>query len=160
MLTSNKVLVAGGIVSVTLVRPPGTDVQLLPVYAALRNHFKLALLYKQELSTIGAGLLKVTFDPPFGCPSQEEPGLANWNATPGLPSQSALIYHLLSSFMPLALQDEKRVYNLDLDKVKGLQFEDIDLTVFWKIRGELDIHSQEEEVFYAIVDDLGVLVDG
>jgi hypothetical protein len=50
MLTSNKVLVEGGIVSVTLVRPPGTDVQLLPVYAALRNHFKLALLYKPRQS--------------------------------------------------------------------------------------------------------------
>jgi hypothetical protein len=115
--------------------------------------------YKQELSTVGAGLLGITFDPASGCPSQEEPGLTNWNNTPGLPKQSALVYHLLSSFMPLALMDEKRVSHSDLNKVKGLQFERIDLTMFWKIRGELNIHSQKEEVFYAIVDDLGVLAD-
>src|SRR5665213_1444279 len=56
-LSANRVLVEAGIIHVRLARPPGTASQLAPVFAALRNHYRLTLLYSESLERVGAGLL-------------------------------------------------------------------------------------------------------
>ncbi len=151
-LTVNRVLVENGKIRVQLARPPGTASQLDPVYAALRNHYRLTLLYGEALERVGAGLLApVEFDCPTGNPSQEVESLRDWNRIRGLGTQSALIFHLLSSFMPEATIDEQRVAASTLGRLQGKGFEPVDLSSFRAIRSTHDRRSPDELAFRALL---------
>jgi hypothetical protein len=89
-LTEGRVQVREGEVFASLLRPPGSDAQMKPFYHALRNHFRLILLYTEPLGLLGAGLLNTRFDPETGCPQKESSALAEWRSIPGFATQGAL----------------------------------------------------------------------
>jgi len=85
-LTDNRVLVVGCKIEVTMVKPPNTGSILRPLYSALRNHFRLVMLYDKELNSIGAPITNIELAPSTGTPSLINPGLAEWNMISGLAS--------------------------------------------------------------------------
>ena len=99
-LTEDRILVRGGVVNVRMVRPPHTDSQMTPVFSALRNHFRLILLYQQELALVGAGIVSLTFEPMTGCPLHESRTLESWYRIRGINSELAFVFHLLTTFFP------------------------------------------------------------
>ena len=149
-LTAGRVLVDEGVVNVTLVRPPGTDNQLLPVYQALRNHFRLTGLYATSLSILGGVTLNMSFAPETGCPVAENPSLSGWSDIRGLPTQDVMAFHVLCSFLPLALQDSTRVTNDNLQRVCELGLESIDLSCFHRAWGAVENRSSWEMAVAAI----------
>ena len=149
-LTSTRVLVNKGLIQVRFRRPPNTDAQLAGVFAALRNHYRLALLYLRELESVGAGILRLEFLPANGCPDEESPDLDFWPRLPGFHTQGALRFHLLNSFMPEALLDARRVAATDLQRFRSHSFEQVDLQEYHEIRGVTELHSQEEQAFSAL----------
>ncbi|MCL5124793.1 MAG: hypothetical protein M1511_09910 [Deltaproteobacteria bacterium] len=74
----------------------------------------------------------------------------DWNKIDGLQTQAALNYCLLSSFMPLALRNTRRVCNKELDRVIDLQMEDINLEDFYRIRGTNQVRSPYEQTMNAL----------
>lgn len=150
-LTLGRVLVEQGRVSVRLGRPPGSDAQLDPIFVALRNHFLLVRLYLSELAQIGAGLHGVDFDPPSGGPSAFAEQLDGWEQLPGFHTQSALAFHLLGSFMPEALMDERRVSQETLKKLAAQGLSPIDLTDFYNVRGSREPRMPVEQGFLALL---------
>jgi hypothetical protein len=151
-LTTNRVLVDCGVIRVRLARPPGTASKMTPVYAALRNHYRLALQYSEALERVSAGLLApIEFDPPAGTPVLEASGLQNWHRIQGLATQSALIFHLLSSFFPEATLDNRRLPEETVGRLRAQGFEPVDLTNFQAMRGSRDRRSPEELAFRALI---------
>ena len=153
-LTSGRVLVSSGVVSVRMVRPPCTGKELEVAFRALRNHFRLVRLYDAALKAIGVGPLDVQFEPSHGCPPDECVELSDWQLLPGLATQDALAFHLLNSFMSMALLDERRVPQTDLDRLALLGIETVDLTFFRRIAGEREIRSPSEAAFHAILNEM------
>jgi hypothetical protein len=151
-LTANRVLVDGGVIRVQLARPPGTVAQLNSVYAALRNHYRLALAYGEALEQVGAGLLApIEFDPANGTPTLESQGLEGWHSIQGLATQPALVFHLLTSFMPEALLDGQRLSVETINRLRNHGLETVDLTTFHAIRGNRERRLPEELVFRALM---------
>jgi hypothetical protein len=150
-LTMNRILVREGVVHVKMVRPPGTDAQLSRVFAAIRNQLRLSLLYLRPLGFLQAGLLRVDFDPLQGPPQEEAQDLESWNQIPGLQTQDALNYCLLSSFMPLALGDRRRVTREDIEMTRDLGLEQINLDQFYRIRGTGESRSPYEQTVNSIL---------
>jgi len=151
-LTANRVFVDGGVIRVQLARPPGTVAQLDSVYAALRNHYRLALIYCEALEQVGAGLLTpIEFDPPNGTPPLEAQSLEGWHKIQGLATQPALVFHLLTSFMPEALLDNQRVSTTVNGKLLNRGLEVVDLDTFHAIRGNRERRLPEELIFRAIM---------
>jgi hypothetical protein len=150
-LTTNRVLVIGGRVNVKLARPPQTDARIEPVMTALRNHYRLALLYVSELSQVGAALLSVDFDPSTGLPTDEANEIRDWNQMPEFRFQSALVYQLLESFMPQALLDPRRVPPADIQRLMTFGLQPVDLTDFYRIRGALAPRTAIERSFHALL---------
>jgi len=150
-LTVNRVSVAGGRVNVKLARPPKTDAPIEPVMTALRNHYRLALLYVSELSQVGAALLSVDFDPSTGLPIDEANEIRVWNQMPEFRFQSALVYQLLESFMPQALLDAQRVSAGDIQRLTTFGLQPVDLTDFYRIRGVLAPRTAVERSFHALL---------
>lgn len=153
-LTQNHVLVEDGIVRVEMLRPPGTDAQIAPVFAALRNHYRLAMLYVGSLGLLGAGLLNLEFTPASDVPHSEAPSLSRWDKLPALPTQQALCFLLLRSFMPHALLDDRRVSAEDMGHLKSVGMESVDLSGFRQLAGEMEVRTPEEQAFHAICADL------
>jgi hypothetical protein len=150
-LTADRVLIQGGRLRVIMQRPPGTDAQIEPVFRALRNHYRLVLLYLRELSHVNANILRIDFDPADGCPKAISNDLQDWRMLRGYATQSSLVYHLLNSFMPEALLDRRRIPGQQCQRLKSLGFEDVDLTDFFRIRGTLEFHSEDEQAFQALL---------
>lgn len=150
-LTRGRVLVEKGRVSVRLARPPGTDAQLDVIFVALRNHYSLVMLYIRELGQVGAGLHGVDFDPPLGGINLEAEELADWNSLEGFGTQTALLYHLLGSFMPQALMDARRVDSDTLRRLAAQGLTPVDLTQFYAIRGAREPRLPIEQAFHALL---------
>lgn len=150
-LTQGRVFVERGCVSVRLARPPGTDAQLNVVFTALRNHFSLVMLYLRELGQVGAGLHGVQFDPPLGSVSLVAEELAGWNELEGFGTQRSLIYHVLGSFMPEALMDDRRLDTDTLRRLTSLGISTVDLTSYYKIRGSSEPRLSSEQAFLALL---------
>lgn len=150
-LTLGRVLVEKGRIVVRLGRPPNSDAQLDPIFVALRNHFLLVRLYLTELSQVGAGLHAVEFDPPAGGPISFADQLDGWEKLPGFQTQYALVFHLLGSFMPEALMDERRVPESTLRKLRAQGLSPLDLTDFYKIRGSQEPRMFIEQGFLALL---------
>lgn len=152
-LTLGRVLVEQGRVAVRLGRPPGTDAQLDPIFVALRNHFLLVRLYLAELAQVGAGLHAIEFDPPTGGPMSFAEQLDGWELLPGFHTQAALAFHLLGSFMPEALLDDKRLSAVVLKKLWAQGLTAVDLDEFYKIRGAREPRMFVEQGFLALLGD-------
>jgi len=149
-LTQGRVLIVEDTINVKIVAPPGTGGQLTPVFAGLRNHFRLALLYREALNPFSGAGLNAEFNTPNGCPVAMAQDLVGWNRIPGFGSESALAYHLLSSFMPIGLLDPKRVDPATLARTACANLEQVDLALFHKIHGESEPRSADEHVFRAL----------
>jgi len=67
-------MVSKGKIEVKIARPPGTDMQITPVFAALRNHYRLITLYNHSLGLLEVGPIKICFDPEIG----KAPELEKW----------------------------------------------------------------------------------
>lgn len=150
-LTQGRVLVNYGRVSIRLARPPETDAQLDVIFLALRNHFSLVMLYLRELGQVGAGLHGIDFDPPAGGVSFIAEGLAGWSNLEGFGTQTALVYHLLGSFMPEALMDARRVDPDTLRRLTTQGLTAVDLTQFYSIRGAREPRLPAEQAFLALL---------
>jgi hypothetical protein len=152
-LTADRVLVEGGVIRVRLARPPGTTSKLTPVYAALRNHYRLALLYREALEQVSAGLLAaVEFDPPTGMPVLEASGLGDWRGISGLATEPALVFHLLLSFLPEATLDNRRLDGATISRLRAQRLEPVDLTNFQATRGSRERRwSPDELAFRALI---------
>jgi len=150
-LTQGRVLVERGRVSVRLARPPGTDAQLDMVFTALRNHFSLVMLYLRELGQVGAGLHGIDFDPPLGGVKLIVEDLSGWNDLEEFGTQTALVYHLLGSFMPEALMDTRRVDPDTLRRLAAQGLASVDLTQFYAIRGTREPRLPIEQAFNALL---------
>jgi len=150
-LTHGRVLVEAGVIRVELRRPPNSDAQLAPVYSALRNHYRLALLYLRELGQVNAGILNLVVFPENGCPDEQAENLDGWERLQGFATQSALVFQLLNSFMPEALLDTRRVDPETIERLRALGLEKVDLQHFYVIRGDLELHSYEEQAFLALL---------
>ncbi len=150
-LTQGRVLVERGRVAIRLARPPGTDAQLDLVFVALRNHFSLIMLYLRELGQVGAGLHGIDFDPPHGGASVTVAELSGWRELPGFGTQTALVYHLLGSFMAEALMDKRRIPTDVLNRLATHGLAPIDLTQFYVIRGVREPRLPVEQAFLALL---------
>lgn len=150
-LTQGRVLIEQGRICVNIVRPPDTDAQFDPVFVALRNHYSLVRLYLGELGQVAAGLLGIDFNPPTGGPSSFANELKGWNRLNDFQTQSALVFHLLGSFMPEALVDQRRVEAATLVRLNTQGLNPIDLTNFHAIRGENEPRTHLEQNFTALL---------
>jgi len=144
-LTTGRLLVVEGRAHVRMLRPPLTDIGLAPVFAALRNQLRLALFYNAPLRTIGAGMLAVEFDPPSGAPTDDAPELGKWWESGYTPTQEALCYHLLTSFMPEALADSRT-----LSQAPQVGLEPVDLALKYHVEGRYFALPPVERVFRAM----------
>jgi hypothetical protein len=151
-LTEGRVLVERGRVSICFARPPDTDAQLDIIFVALRNHFSLVMLYLRELGQVGAGLDGIDFNPRSGAISLIAEALASWNSFEEFGTQTALVYHLLGSFMPEALMDERRVDSDTLRRLRARGIMPVDLTQFYAIRGAREPRLAAEQAFLALLN--------
>ncbi len=150
-LTANRVLVIDGRINVRLARPPRTDARAESILTALRNHYRLVMLYLAALGQVNASLLSVDFDPPIGLPNSEAAELDGWSDMPEFRFQSALVYHLLESFMPEALLDARRISEENIQRLVTLGLQRIDLTEFYQIRGTSAPRTSLEQSFHALL---------
>ena len=150
-LTSGRILVTEGKILVTLARPAFTDGQIKPIFAALRNHYRLVKLYTKPLSILGAGLLDVFFStdavPDIVCSELE-----HWRIIPGIPSQQALVYHVLNSFFPEALLDTRKVTSDFLNRLHGFGMEAIDIHLLTDNQGIFEVRSPYEQTYQALLN--------
>ena len=151
-LTIGRVLVLRGMIDIEFGRPPGTDSQIEPVFVALRNHYNLVRTYATQLSQVGAGILGLNFTPPNGVPLTEVRELDRWAEIKEFQFQSALVYHLLESFMPEALLDARRCDTTVLERLTKLGLTPIDLTDFYRFRGDVAPRTALEQSFHALLN--------
>ncbi len=153
-LTVGRVLVQAGRVFVRFARPPGTDVQFDSVFLALRNHYLLVRLYLRELDQVGAGILLVEFEPPAGGPVEFASELDGWEALADFRTQTALVFHLLGSFMPEALMDQRRVSVSDMPRLTAEGLTPVALEGFYALRGTTHPRMPVEQSFVALLGDV------
>ena len=153
-LTLGRVLVNEGRVVVRFARPPSSDAQLDPVFVALRNHYLLVRLYLGELGQVGAGLISVEFDPPRGSPVEVARELGGWELLADFRTQSALVFHLLGSFMPEALMDGRRVGTSELSRLAAEGLTPVPLAGFYARRGATHPRMPIEQSFLALLGDI------
>lgn len=147
-LTDGRILVRAGRIEVSFVRPPNTDLQLAPVFAALRNHYRLVLLYLAELGQVNARLVSVAFTPTTGIPDKENE--IEWWKLPEFRFQSALLYHLLDTFMPEA-RAEADLNLVTLDHLTNANLERVDLANYRRIRNTQPPRMPIEQSFHALL---------
>jgi len=154
-LTKPPIRVTNGIVEVEMVKPPDTGEGLAPVFSALRNQFRLAGIYNEALNTIGAAPIEAVFHPSGGLPSEENKELSGWTQIPGLPTEEALVFHLLSSFMDEALLKgpNNTAERLAERGAIGMEFIDLNWHEQIKFKDGKEARSLDEQAFYAILQD-------
>jgi len=149
-LTEGRILVENGLISVQMLRPPNCTDTIGPVFAALRNHFRLVYAYSEDLRNIKADIRDIDFDPPTGMPEAKASRLQNWNRHPGFENEEALCFQLLGSFMAEALKDDRCLEEAAMSRLKPLGLEDVDLSSFVKVEGSSEPRSGEEKAFIAL----------
>lgn len=150
-LTENRVIVRRGRIAVSMVRPPGTGIALRPVYSALRNHFRLILLYEADLGHVGAPITNIALDPATGLPDREIAELADWQRISGFGTETALAYQLLRTFMAPVLKDSRRLSGRTLSALRVASLEDVDIEIFNRCEGVEESRSEYEQTFQALV---------
>ena len=150
-LTSNRVGVLNGAIHIWLCRPPDTGRELKPVFSALRNHFRLVLLYESELQHIAAPITHVHLHPSTGLPEEVATNLARWRELDGFENESAFAFQLLRTFMPHALKDARKCDNESLDKIRVASLEDVDLSLLENAELRSEPRTSVEQTFHALV---------
>jgi hypothetical protein len=150
-LTMCRVLIVRGRVAVSLARPENVDATMVPVFDALRNHYKLILAYNRPLGVVGAGLLGVDFSAPQGIPNEVNSRMRGWSELPEFRTQAALKYHLLDSFMAHALVDERRLSPDDMVHLSALNLTRISLSDYYTIKGTLPPRTDNERAYRALL---------
>lgn len=150
-LTVAPVEIASDSISVELGRLPDTDETMLPVYGALRNHFRLAALYSDALRNIDIQLRLLRFAPETGLPTRTTDAGKGWQTIPGYSTQPALLFHLLRSFMPEALLNDRALQPELLERLRHLGLEPVDLSSVRGIPGFVEGRSEEEQAFRALM---------
>jgi hypothetical protein len=150
-LTANRILISGGAISITMHRPPDTDATLRPVFGALRNHFRLVMVYARELEPISAKIETIDFNPCTGIPREENLLLGGWNRLPEYANVPALCYQLLRSFLSEALRDTARLTDSDLQELGAAALEDVDLSLMQAVQAPREPSTEIEQSFQAIV---------
>ena len=79
------------------------------------------------------------------------PELLQWQKLVEFQTQSALIYHLLGSFMPEALLDARRIEAGDLARLEAEGLAQIPLAGFNSIRGTSRPKTEVEQSFDALL---------
>lgn len=149
-LTIGRVNIASDEIKIGLAAVPNASpAAMSPVFSALRNHFRLALLYSPTLAPIKAGNLKPKFNFGKGVPTEANPDLDKWNLIPGFATDSALSFQLLSTFFPIAILDGEKAAPKELTNATSL-LEPVDLTNFHAIRGSAEPRSSYEQVARAL----------
>lgn len=149
-LTVGRVNIVSDEIRIELETIPGADAKFLaPVFAGLRNHFRLALLYRPVLATIKAEALRTKFNVGTGVPTKENQSLANWNDVPSFATAGALSFQLLNTFFPLALLDADRTEAKEMAAATSL-LESVDLALVRQIRGATETRSSYEVVAIAL----------
>lgn len=150
-LTTNRILVNKGGISVKMQKPPGTDHILLPVFVALRNHFRLVIIYNTDLQFVNAPIDNIDFCPCTGLPSTTNDSLGEWNTLPEYGTLRALCHHLLHSFMPEALRDTQKLNAEHLSHFQAAALEDVDLSNLRDLTGTKDPGTDIEATFGALL---------
>lgn len=151
-LTTGRILVQRGEITVNMVRPPGSDPQALKsVYSALRNHFRLVNFYENDLKKINAPITNINFNPGTGVPKEESADFPGWKSISGFANNSALAFQLLRTFMPIALLDEQRMGNDGAQAARDASLELVDLCQLTRFRSSEEPVSDIEETFAAVV---------
>jgi len=52
--------------------------------------------------------------------------------------------------MPQALLDSTRLTPIEIQRLRALGLQEIDLTEFQRIRGDIELHAPEEQAFHAL----------
>jgi hypothetical protein len=150
-LTANRIIVSRGCIDIKMHRPPGTDGTLLPVFGALRNHFRLVSLYCDDLKHIEAQIDSINFCPCTGIPTVESAALQDWDRLPEYANTRALCYQILRSFMSEALKDAARLTGPDLKELGRAGLEDVDLSLLQAVQPPGEPGTEIEQSFQAIV---------
>lgn len=150
-LTQGRVRISSNRIIVKLVTLPDAEsITMAPVFAALRNHYRLALLYKEKLAPVMAGGLSVEFSPFTGVPSEINDDLTAWNSIPSFSTAQALGFQLLNTFMPIALCDSQTATSLQISHGNEISLEPVDLEYFHRLRGNTELRSPFEQVARAL----------
>ncbi len=149
-LSQGRILIQNGQVTVHMVSPPQTTVIFGPVYAALRNHYRLIELYKNDLSPMGGTIINISFTPQSGNPQEESLQLADWDQLEGFETENAFAFQLLRTFMPEAINDVRLLDKGDISRLKAVKMEDVDLTLLRSADGDSGPRSFDERTFHAL----------
>jgi hypothetical protein len=142
-LTAEPVEIRERKIVVKLWKPPGTGNELEQVYRALRNHYRLVLLYNRELRSLNAQIERLEFYPSVGVPQDENENLKDWQHIAEF--DGALPEQLLRTFMREARNDppDKKVE----EQLKIIGLELLDLSEYRRFLGESERLTEEEMVF-------------
>ncbi len=150
-LTANRVMVENGVIRIKLCKPPSTSRKLKPVYSALRNHFRLVLLYESDLDQIRAPITNIHLSPSTGIPRDEVASLVNWNELDGFDNESAFACQLLRTFMPEALKDSNKYDEETSNHLCIASLEDVNLAKYQKAESLNEPRTVTEQTFEAII---------
>jgi hypothetical protein len=149
-LTIGRLQISSDQINVRLVSIPGaSSAAMSPVFAALRNHFRLVRLYSSALAAIKAGSLNFRFSPDSGVPIETNRELSQWENIPGFTTDNAISFQLLSTFFPVALLDNEKATPEEMNEARSL-LEPVDLKDFCAVRGKVEPRSTYEQVARAL----------
>ena len=148
-LTENRILVNAGQIEVDMVRPPNTSIELRPVFSAIRNHFRLVMLYENDLSVLNADISNIELRPSTGIPKLESSLFKNWQSVHGFGNSNAICYQLLRTFMPEALKDSNRYDAASNKKLQQISLEDVDFRQLSMSEAMEEPRTDLEQNFYA-----------
>ncbi|HHW40230.1 MAG TPA: hypothetical protein GXX19_03625 [Syntrophomonadaceae bacterium] len=142
-LTAEPVEIRDRKIVVKLWKPPGTGSELEQVYRALRNHYRLVLLYNRELRSLNAQIERLEFYPSVGVPQEGNENLKDWQHI--VEFDGALPEQLLRTFMREARNDPPDEKVKEQLQVIGLEL--LDLREYRKFLGKSERLTEEEMVF-------------
>lgn len=151
LLTTNRIRVIQGTIRIQMVRPPHTTQLLRPVYSALRNHFRLVMLYEKDLAAFGCAITNVHLDPSTGVPPDELTSLKEWLTLDGFNNEQAFAFQMLRTFMPEALKSKRRCSEETLLRLQSAALEDVDVSSFEHAEMLAEPRTTIEQTFAAIV---------
>lgn len=151
VLTTNRVQVLNGEISIYMCRPPKTGRAFKPVFSALRNHFRLVLLYEEDLRHVDAAITTVHLVPSTGIPTMEGHGLEGWRHLEGYANEHGFAFQLLRTFMPESLKDNRKLNPTTLEKLRPASLEDVDISILEKAEMRSEPRTSIEQTFEALV---------
>lgn len=143
-LTRDRLDVDGRKITIKFVNVPTAPKGMEQVFRALRNHFRLAFLYNDELAKVDAQIDYIDFNPCTGQPTDSNESLTNWVDVPEF--RTCLPEQLLSTFMPEARNDVRD--GTMQQRLVAIGLELVDLTSYRAFQGPPDeALTPEEQIF-------------